>query len=526
MAYCRNRCREAVLSLFGDYDDVIVLDADLEGGWSYDGIAHTFGEADWDFVGSYGICYEPDGSGNRLVPNHHDAFAFRRVGSDGLEDFRTVNSMVFRRGDPFLRVWSCFGGLGVYRMECFKIARYEGRDCEHVTFHHALRALGFDRLFLNPSQIVLYSRRELPSIPRTSVVPAPRDEKRSIPASGCKYRIVILQACDEGYARMLDVTTENNAAYARTHRYAYRKVVVNLSRVPNTGNFNRYYLLRQEIESGVHDWALWMDADALVMDHGIALESIIDRTPDKLLIACRGSLGGDHDINNGVFFLNLRHSLAQDMVDAAVRHCESLDRRNSSFQDDQHIIHNWLFGQRDASGWIAVAQCYTDQEYNLFNYDGQFIRHVLREFGSFDDRVAELHRLVGEARNRVDSRNAFVLGLDQLSPVAGQNRLDHSSASRMSFQNENGILVGSPAAYDQPPPSSWWLIESCRRFGIELTLLGQGQPYPNHRRKIGLVAEYLHDHPEYRHVLMVDFKNVIFCATVPRDVSQISLLRP
>ncbi len=83
-----------------------------------------------------------------------------------------------------------------------------------------------------------------------------------------------------------------------------------------------------------------------------------------------------------------------------------------------------------------------------------------------------------------------------------------------SFQREQGILVASPAAYDRPPPSSEWMIESCRRNGIELTLLGQGQPYPNHLTKTRLVAEYLRDHPEYRHVLQVDLRDVIFCATL------------
>ncbi len=57
---------------------------------------------------------------------------------------------------PLQPVWSCFGGLGVYRMECVKAAAYGGDDCEHVVFHRRLRQLGFDRLYLNPSQIVLY----------------------------------------------------------------------------------------------------------------------------------------------------------------------------------------------------------------------------------------------------------------------------------------------------------------------------------------------------------------------------------
>jgi hypothetical protein len=157
LANYRNRCRDAVLARFSDYDYVIVLDSDLVGGWSYDGIAHTFGDTNWDFVGSNGICFESDETGRKFRRFHYDAFAFRRIGSEGIEDFPTVNRMVFRRGDPLLPLWSCFGGLGIYRMECFRAARYEAGDCEHVTFHRALRERGFDRLFLNPSQIVLYT---------------------------------------------------------------------------------------------------------------------------------------------------------------------------------------------------------------------------------------------------------------------------------------------------------------------------------------------------------------------------------
>ena len=84
----------------------------------------------------------------------------------------------------------------------------------------------------------------------------------------------------------------------------------------------------------------------------------------------------------------------------------------------------------------------------------------------------------------------------------------------MSFQRDHSILVASTAAYPEPPASAAWMIESCRRQGIELTLLGRGRSYPNHRMKPRLVAEYLRDHPEYRYVLQVDFRDVIFCASL------------
>jgi hypothetical protein len=323
-------------------------------------------------------------------------------------------------------------------------------------------------------------------------------------------RITILQSCDIPYTPLLDTTAATNRAYATAHDYTYRQHVGNLSPIPNTANFNRYYLLRQEIDSGTHDWALWLDADAIVVNHATSLESIIDRTPDKMLIACRGGCGGEQDINNGVFLLALRHPLASEMVEALISHCEQLDPRDSSFKDDQYVMHTWLRSRANEHGAIEILKCYTDGEYNLFNYDGCFIKHVLREHGALAERVGELRRLAGPIT--VDPGPC--VKLDHGLSYPGHDSWTRPPGTPPSFQAEHKILVASPAAYDHPPLSSRWLIESARRRGIELTFLGQGQAYPNHRRKIGLVAEYLRQHPEHRYVLMVDFSDVIFCATL------------
>jgi hypothetical protein len=159
MAYYRNKCREHVLSNFPDYSYVIVLDTDLEGGWSYDGVASTFGHHEWDYVGSNGLLHRR--SPTRISPEdalHFDCWAFRRVGHDEPHPNDEINALRLLRGEPLQPVWSCFGGLGIYRMECLKSAQYSGEDCEHVCLHRQMRKAGFTRLFLNPSQITLYDR--------------------------------------------------------------------------------------------------------------------------------------------------------------------------------------------------------------------------------------------------------------------------------------------------------------------------------------------------------------------------------
>src|SRR5258705_1239169 len=85
-----------------------------------------------------------------------DVRAFCPAGHAGPHRIEYGPLMEFRRGDPLQRVWSCFGGLGVYRMEAFRAARYSGGDSEHVSLHRTMRAAGYDRFFLNPSHITIY----------------------------------------------------------------------------------------------------------------------------------------------------------------------------------------------------------------------------------------------------------------------------------------------------------------------------------------------------------------------------------
>ena len=167
MAYYRNQYLRYALSRYGDFDFLLGIDLDLPDGWSYDGVANTFGHEGWDMVGSYGIQHVPY-AGRRRYPVFFDVWAFREVGHPKAHVLKEINPRVYRRGQPLLPVWSCFGGLGVYRMEALRSGcEYDGGDCEHVTLHRAMRERGFDHLFMNPSQIVLHPK------PRnaTTVVP-------------------------------------------------------------------------------------------------------------------------------------------------------------------------------------------------------------------------------------------------------------------------------------------------------------------------------------------------------------------
>ncbi len=157
LAACRNRYLEHALARHGDLDYLIVLDTDLDRGFSYAGLASSFGYDGWHVMGSNGIV-APLVADWTTPPMFFDAWAFRERGREEARPFAVINRLRFRRGEPPLPVWSCFGGLAVYAMAALLSgARYGGADCEHVVLHRELRARGCDQLFLNPSQIVLYS---------------------------------------------------------------------------------------------------------------------------------------------------------------------------------------------------------------------------------------------------------------------------------------------------------------------------------------------------------------------------------
>ncbi len=156
MAEYRNQCRRRVLEQYPDFDFVVVVDMNLSGGWSYDGIANTFGELNWDMVGSYRLVSKLDRGPGKSLHVHHDAGAFRPVCPSDDGNQINYDDFELQRGQPLLPVQSCFGGLAVYRMDCLKATEYGVGESEHVEFHQRLRRLGMTRLYLNPSQIVLH----------------------------------------------------------------------------------------------------------------------------------------------------------------------------------------------------------------------------------------------------------------------------------------------------------------------------------------------------------------------------------
>ena len=156
MAHYRGICQHHVRKNHADSSYVVVIDLDIAGGFSLDGVCNSVGHKHADFCAANGILYHTV-LGIQDYPVQYDVWAYRPRGDWQPVNNSVVNPLQFYRGDALVPVNSAFGGLGVYKTPAYLAGTYDGTDCEHVPFHRSMMNAGHKNLFLNPSQVVLYN---------------------------------------------------------------------------------------------------------------------------------------------------------------------------------------------------------------------------------------------------------------------------------------------------------------------------------------------------------------------------------
>lgn len=161
LAEYRNQCVAWARANCRDYDYAIVFDTDPWGGWSVDGVLNTIGhleDHEWARaagMGAYSWCEWGQPVWQQPTICHYDAWACRWtwVGEHHPPPFNMVWFHLWHPpvGSPPVKMNSCFGQLGVYRMRNYLQGVYRGGDCEHVS--HWLSCGG--DCYLNPSQRVV-----------------------------------------------------------------------------------------------------------------------------------------------------------------------------------------------------------------------------------------------------------------------------------------------------------------------------------------------------------------------------------
>ena len=170
MAKLRNAYMQFVDDMGWSADYFVVVDLDVAR-ISADNIMSSFVREDWDAVTAFGYSTSP-----KLKRRYHDTYALTELGDE--ENPQTEEKIIrnsekyanLNDGDPWVRVFSAFGGLAIYRFESIKGVRYEALKnndprvqvkCEHYSIYYQMKRRGFDRVYINPSMSLKYQELSL-----------------------------------------------------------------------------------------------------------------------------------------------------------------------------------------------------------------------------------------------------------------------------------------------------------------------------------------------------------------------------
>lgn len=166
MARLRNFYMEYVDEKGWMADYMMIVDLD---------VAHLFAEPvistlkvnkDWDVVTAFGYSFSP-----RLSKRYHDGYALTMVGDENKPQTEAeIYSMPGILGklkvdDDWLKVYSAFGGLAIYKFEAIKGLRYEALPnedsrvevhCEHFSLCKQIHKRGYDNIYIVPGMVLKY----------------------------------------------------------------------------------------------------------------------------------------------------------------------------------------------------------------------------------------------------------------------------------------------------------------------------------------------------------------------------------
>ena len=168
MAMLRNRYMEYIEKQKWDADYLIVVDLDVAR-ICLDGILSSFeSKPEWDAVTALGYSIGPN-----LKRRYHDTYALTLYGEEEFpQTEQKVKSLaglysVLKGYGTWMRVFSAFGGLAIYRYDAIKGLRYAHPSlnnddervevrCEHYSLYKQMVERGYDKVYINPSMILKY----------------------------------------------------------------------------------------------------------------------------------------------------------------------------------------------------------------------------------------------------------------------------------------------------------------------------------------------------------------------------------
>ncbi len=200
--------------------------------------------------------------------------------------------------------------------------------------------------------------------------------------------VIVVQTCDGSiYKDLLDTTEAHHRGYCKAFGYDYyRYDGVKRGFNPWHSSFNRIYLLEEALKDGVHDWMLYMDADAIIYDTSKSVDKFLD--PAYAVIVCRGVSDEEnttYDFNIGVAFYNLKHpniahivAIWKKMYESVPDHVLQSEQDGCFHINGRHVDDQAMLQQIMHHVHKTSLKIYRGHDFDAFNYDGPFIKQLMR----------------------------------------------------------------------------------------------------------------------------------------------------
>jgi hypothetical protein len=213
-------------------------------------------------------------------------------------------------------------------------------------------------------------------------------------------KAILIQTSDNhAYSDMLDVTSRNTKAYCDRHGLAHRTFKgLKRGRWTWHATFNRIYMFKELLDEGYDGWAIYLDADAYIIDFDFPILSYLaSRQESAGIVVHSGATASYWDINSGVICFNLQHPVAKRIINDWIRRHEEIfqapeycSEQRPFYFGDQRLIQQIFLDNPD---WFAAM--YLESQTVMNSMHATFIRHHLRAMTpDFEQRLAVIQQAV------------------------------------------------------------------------------------------------------------------------------------
>lgn len=202
MAFLRNQYLEFIEQRGWKADYLMVVDLDVAQLY-LDGILSSFAPVttEWDAVTAFGYSTSP-----KLKRRYHDTYALTEWGDEiHPQTEQKIKSLADKYGslkphDEWVRVFSAFGGLAIYRLEAVQRLHYQVLPnddsrvevrCEHYSLYKQMAERGFTHFYINPAMFLKYQDLTLKII-----VNSTSRMLRNLIGGGKSEEVILIHICD------------------------------------------------------------------------------------------------------------------------------------------------------------------------------------------------------------------------------------------------------------------------------------------------------------------------------------------